>query len=82
MPQHRETARQRSVAPQRGQVYRCDLGYGLKPWLVVSNNTRNRLLDDVIAISLTTTVRDLPTWVKLTPADPLRWRPARSGATR
>ena len=49
-----------SAVPQRGQVYRCDLGYGLKPWLVVSNNIRNRLLDDVIAIRLTTTVRDLP----------------------
>jgi mRNA interferase MazF len=47
------------------------LGYGLKPWLVVSNNARNRLLDDIIAIRLTTTARDLPTWVKLSPADPL-----------
>jgi mRNA interferase MazF len=60
-----------SITPQRGQVYRCDLGYGLNSWLVVSNNSRNRLLDDVIAIRLTTTVRDLPTWVKLSPADPL-----------
>ena len=60
-----------SVTPQRGQVYRCDLGYGLKPWLVVSNNSRNRLLDDVIAIRLTTTARQLPTWVELSPADPL-----------
>jgi mRNA interferase MazF len=58
-------------SPQRGQVYRCDLGYGLKPWLVVSNNSRNRLLSDVIAIRLTTTARDLPTWVKLAAADPL-----------
>ncbi len=60
-----------SVTPQRGQVYRCDLGYGLKPWLVVSNNSRNRLLSDVIAIRLTTTARELPTWVKLSQADPL-----------
>jgi mRNA interferase MazF len=60
-----------SVNPQRGQVYRCDLGYGLKPWLVVSNNSRNRLVTDVIAIRLTTTARDLPTWVKLSQADPL-----------
>jgi mRNA-degrading endonuclease toxin of MazEF toxin-antitoxin module len=37
----------------------------------VSNNSRNRLLSDVIAISLTTTARDLPTWVKLSAADPL-----------
>jgi mRNA interferase MazF len=59
------------VTPQRGQVYRCDLGYGPKPWLVVSNNSRNRLLSDVIAIRLTTTARDLPTWVRLAPDDPL-----------
>jgi mRNA interferase MazF len=60
-----------SITPQRGQVYRCDIGYGLKPWLVVSNNSRNRLLSEVIAIRLTTTARDLPTWVKLSQADPL-----------
>jgi mRNA interferase MazF len=60
-----------SATPQRGQVFRCDIGYGLKPWLIVSNNTRNRLLSDVIAIRLTTTARDLPTWVKLDSADPL-----------
>lgn len=55
----------------RGQVFRCNLGYGAKPWLVVSNNARNRLLSEIVAIRLTTTVRDLPTWVKLSPADPL-----------
>jgi mRNA interferase MazF len=60
-----------SPHPQRGQVYRCDLGYGLKPWLVVSNNARNRLLSDIVAIRLTTTARDLPTGVKLSAADPL-----------
>lgn len=52
-------------------MYRCDLGYGLKPWLVVSNDPRNRLLSDVVAIRLTTTARELPTWVKLSPVDPL-----------
>ncbi len=55
----------------RGQVYRCDLGYGPKPWLVVSSNARNRLLTDVVAVRITTTARDLPTWVKLSPGDPL-----------
>lgn len=60
-----------SQHPQRGQVYRCDLGYGPKPWLVVSNNARNRLLSDIVSIRLTTTARDLPTWVKLSAADPL-----------
>lgn len=59
------------VNPQRGQVYRCDIGYGPKPWLVVSNNARNRVLSEIIAIRLTTTARELPTWVKLSAADPL-----------
>jgi mRNA interferase MazF len=59
------------VTAQRGQVYSCDLGQGLKPWLVVSNNGRNQRLDTLIAIRITTTARDLPTWVELSPADPL-----------
>jgi mRNA interferase MazF len=60
-----------AVSAARGQVYRCDIGYGAKPWLIVSNNSRNRVLSDVIAVRLTTTARELPTWVKLTSADPL-----------
>src|SRR5260370_8488420 len=60
-----------TASPQRGQAYRCDLGYGLKPWLVVSNNARTRLLDDIIAIRLPTTARHLPTWVNPPPARPL-----------
>jgi mRNA interferase MazF len=59
------------VTAQRGQIYRCDLGQGLKPWLVVSNNGRNQRLDTVIAVRITTTARDLPTWVELSPADPV-----------
>lgn len=59
------------MTAQRGQVYRCDIGHGLKPWLVVSNNGRNARLDTVVAIRITTTARDLPTWVALSPADPL-----------
>jgi mRNA interferase MazF len=59
------------TAPLRGQVYRADLGYGVKPWLVVSNNPRNRATADVLAVRLTTTVRELPTWVQLGPTDPL-----------
>ncbi len=59
--------------PLRGQVYRADIGFGAKPWLIVSNNHRNRALSDVLAVRLTTTQRhaDLPTWVRLTSADPL-----------
>ncbi|MBO0855100.1 MAG: type II toxin-antitoxin system PemK/MazF family toxin [Nocardia sp.] len=60
-----------TATPQRGQVYRADLGYGLKPWLIVSNNARNRVTADVLAVRLTTTKRDLPTWVPLGQADPL-----------
>ncbi|MQY17801.1 type II toxin-antitoxin system PemK/MazF family toxin [Nocardia macrotermitis] len=60
-----------TAAPVRGQVYRADLGYGLEPWLVVSNNGRNRVTADILAVRLTTTKRELPTWVELTPADPL-----------
>jgi mRNA interferase MazF len=37
----------------------------------VSNNARNRDTADVLAIRLTTTVRQLPTWVPLSSADPL-----------
>lgn len=59
------------MTPARGQVYRCDLGYGPKPWLIVSNNARHRHTADVLAIRLTTTARQLPTWVGLSPADPL-----------
>jgi mRNA interferase MazF len=60
-------------APVRGQVYRVDIGYGAKPWLIVSNNRRNRILSDVLAVRITTTQKhaDLPTWVPLSPSDPL-----------
>jgi len=60
------------TAPLRGQVYRAGIGYGPKPWLIVSNNPRNRATADVLAVRLTTTVRELPTWVRLGPTDPLK----------
>jgi mRNA interferase MazF len=59
------------MTPVRGQVYRCDLGYGPGLWLIVSNNSRNRHTADVLAIRLTTTARQLPTWVPLSASDPL-----------
>lgn len=59
------------IIPVRGQIYRADLGYGAKPWLVVSNNSRNRHTADVLAVQLTTIPKDLPTWVQLTRADPV-----------
>ncbi|MGH8882384.1 MAG: type II toxin-antitoxin system PemK/MazF family toxin, partial [Stackebrandtia sp.] len=33
----------------RGLVYRADVGYGPKPFLVVSNNARNKHLKDCLA---------------------------------
>jgi mRNA interferase MazF len=59
------------VSPTRGQVYRCDLGYRPEPWLVISNNARNRHTADVLAARITTTALRLPTWVSLTGDDPL-----------
>jgi mRNA interferase MazF len=59
------------MRPARGHVYRCDIGYGAKPWLIVSNNARNRRTADVLAIRLTTTARRLATWVQLASSDPL-----------
>lgn len=50
----------------RGRVYRADLGNGLKPFLVVSNNQRNRNLESVLAVRLTTTVKPvMPSIVEL-----------------
>ncbi|HTV98977.1 MAG TPA: type II toxin-antitoxin system PemK/MazF family toxin [Streptosporangiaceae bacterium] len=46
----------RSFAPLRGQVFHVDVeGAGPHYWLVVSNNTRNAHLDDVLSVMLTTT---------------------------
>lgn len=59
------------MSPTRGQVYRCDLGDSPKPWLIVSNNARNRHTADVLATRITTTARRLPTWVSLAGDDPL-----------
>jgi mRNA interferase MazF len=62
------------IQPARGQVYWADIGsIGRKPWLVVSNNHRNRHLDCVIAVRITTTDRHrgIPTVVPLGQGDPL-----------
>jgi mRNA interferase MazF len=61
------------TAPLRGQIFQLDLGHGGKPWLVVSNNARNRNLESVLAARITTTGRHaaIPTVIPLTPADPL-----------
>lgn len=61
------------TAALRGQVFSCDLGYGLKPWLVVSNNQRNRNLESVLAARITTTDKNahIATVVGLNQDDPL-----------
>ena len=54
----------------RGLVYRANLGHGLKPFLVVSNNARNQRLQDCLAVRITTTQKpELPSIVKLAAAD-------------
>jgi mRNA interferase MazF len=61
------------AAPTRGQVFRVDLGHGVKPWVVVSNDARNRNLETVVAARITTRDRhaNIPTVVALSPSDPL-----------
>lgn len=55
----------------RGRVYRADIGHGLKPFLVVSNNKRNRNFQNALAVRLTTTVKpEMPSIVVLTYPDP------------
>jgi mRNA interferase MazF len=57
----------------RGQVHRASLtSAGPKPYVVVSNNVRNRKLDSVLAVPITTTDKTgIPTAVPLVAADPL-----------
>jgi len=60
------------IVPIRGRVYRADPGAGPKPWLVVSNNARNRALNDVLVVRITTSVKPaLASIVELGPAEPL-----------
>jgi mRNA interferase MazF len=59
--------------PMRGHVYRVDLeGVGLKPCVIVSNNVRNRKLNSVLGVRITTTDKStIPTAVRLASTDPL-----------
>jgi mRNA interferase MazF len=61
------------MTAQRGQVFRVDLGHGAKPWLIVSNNSRNRNLESVLAVRISTTGKHAhhSTVITLTQADPL-----------
>ncbi|NAS22123.1 type II toxin-antitoxin system PemK/MazF family toxin [Herbidospora sp. NEAU-GS84] len=63
--------------PLRGRVYMADLGedYGEKPYVIVSNNARNRALPSYLAVRVTTSAKPpLPSIVELTPEDPLAGR--------
>ena len=59
--------------PLRGQIHRVSLtSAGPKPYVIVSNNVRNRKLDSVLAVRVTTTDKaGIPTAVPLTASDPL-----------
>lgn len=60
------------MVPVRGRVYMADIGSGRKPWLIVSNNTRNRALGDCLAVRVTTSVKpELPSIIQLDRQDPL-----------
>lgn len=64
----------------RNHIYFADIGMkdddgnplGEKPFLVVSNNARNKALDDFLAVQITTTPKSgLATYVPLGKDDPL-----------
>ena len=56
----------------RGRVYYADLGAGDKPYLVVSNNGRNRQLGSALVVRITTSAKPpLDSVVQLSPQDPL-----------
>lgn len=58
------------MIPARGRVYRTDLGYGLKPFLIVSNNRRNGQLDSALAVRMTTSMKpSMTSIVRLSSAD-------------
>jgi mRNA-degrading endonuclease toxin of MazEF toxin-antitoxin module len=68
------------IIPVRGLVYRADLGYGLKPFLVVSNNARNQKLDSCLMVRLTATKKpELTSIVQLDSADDARCSRTASG---
>ncbi|QUX26750.1 type II toxin-antitoxin system PemK/MazF family toxin [Nocardiopsis akebiae] len=58
------------LVPVRGRVCAVGIDSGRKPWVVVSNDHRNRALGDCLAVRLTTTPRTPTTTnVALGPAD-------------
>lgn len=60
------------MAMLRGQLYWLDLGFGEKPWVVVSNNSRNGKLGSVLVARVTTTSKPpIPSVVSLGPDEPV-----------
>jgi mRNA interferase MazF len=60
------------IVPLRGRVYMADIGNGPKPWVIVSNNDRNRKLGTACAVRVTTTAKPkMDSIVELDSADPL-----------
>ncbi|RVX45183.1 mRNA interferase MazF [Nonomuraea polychroma] len=60
--------------PLRGRIYMADLGeeYGEKPYVIVSNNARNRALATYLAVRITTSSKPpLPSIIELAPEDPV-----------
>ena len=57
----------------RGHIYRAKLGLpDSKPYVTVSNNARNRALESVLMVRITTTDKSrIPTAVQLGSGDPL-----------
>lgn len=50
----------------------ADIGDGPKPWVIISNNNRNRQLKTAIAVRVTTTRKpEMASIVELAPSDPL-----------
>lgn len=58
------------MIPSRGQVFWATVDDMRKPWLVISNNVRNRQLRTCLAVRITTTQKpELDSIVKLGPQD-------------
>lgn len=63
--------------PLRGRVYMADIGeeYGEKPYVIISNNARNRALPSFLAVRITTSPKPLlPSIIELAPEDPVAGR--------
>lgn len=63
-----------AASPLRGQVWWFHAGgqRGRRPYVIVSNNDRNRRLDSVLGVMITTTDKsEIPTAVQMTHQDPV-----------